>query len=91
MQFWDTIEYKNFSPRILTSLSVLGEYRKSVQVHMENTAKLGLFAVHNIVSEYTETIYACMEKTPRDTKLSFNNNMNLNFLRFFLSTLYGMD
>jgi hypothetical protein len=69
MQLWDIIEYKNFTPRILPSLSVLGEYRESVQVHMENTANLGLFAVHKIVSKYAETIYAYMEKTPRDTKL----------------------
>ncbi len=36
---------------------------------MENMANLGLFAVHKIVSEYAERIYAYMEKTPRDTKL----------------------
>jgi hypothetical protein len=34
-----------------------------------NTASLGLFAVHKIVSESAERIYAYMEKTPRDTKL----------------------
>jgi hypothetical protein len=36
---------------------------------MESTANLGLFAVHKIVSEYAERIYAYMEKTPRATKL----------------------
>ncbi len=36
---------------------------------MENTANLGLFAVHKVVSEYAERIYAYMEKTPRDKKL----------------------
>ncbi len=80
MQFWDTIEYKNFSLRILTSLSVLGEYRESVQVHMENKANLGLFAVHKIVSKYAETIYAYMHgedaKRHKTVNISFNNNMN---------------
>ncbi len=68
MQFWDTIEYKNLSSRILTSLSVLGEYRESVQV-FKIMANLRLFAVNKIVSKYAETIYAYMEKAPRDTKL----------------------
>jgi hypothetical protein len=36
---------------------------------MENTANLGLFAVHEIVSKYAERIIAYMEKTPRNTKL----------------------
>jgi len=36
---------------------------------MENTTNLGFFAVHNIISEYAERIYAYMEKTARDTKL----------------------
>jgi len=30
---------------------------------MENTANVGLFAVHRIVSKYAERIYAYMEKT----------------------------
>ena len=66
---------------------------ESVQAYKKNMANLGLFAVHKIVSEYTERIYAYMEKTPRDktVNISFNNNMNFIFLRFFLSTLYGMD
>jgi len=39
---------------------------------MENTADLGLFAVHRYVSEYAERIYAHMERTPRDTKLGLS-------------------
>ncbi len=38
-------------------------------MYMESTANLGLFALHKIVSEYAERIYAYMEKTPRATKL----------------------
>jgi hypothetical protein len=34
---------------------------------MENTANVGLFAVHRIVSEYAERIYAYMDKTQRDS------------------------
>ncbi len=33
---------------------------------MENTANVGLFAVHRIFSKYAERIYAYMEKTQRD-------------------------
>jgi hypothetical protein len=36
---------------------------------MENTASLGLLAVHKSVSKYAERIYAYMEKTQRDTEL----------------------
>jgi hypothetical protein len=35
----------------------------------EEYANLGFFAVHKIVPEYAERIYANMEKTPRDTIL----------------------
>jgi hypothetical protein len=42
---------------------------EGVKAPMENTGNLWLFAVHKIVSEYAERIYAYMEKTPRDTKL----------------------
>ncbi len=59
---------------------------------MENTAKLGLFAVHKIVSEYAERLYAYMEKKPRATKLCISQLIIiqiLKFFRFLLSTLYG--
>jgi hypothetical protein len=40
---------------------------------MENIANLGcLFAVHKLISEYVERIYAYMEKTQRDTKLGIS-------------------
>jgi hypothetical protein len=42
-------------------LSVYGEY-----------GNLGLFAVHRVVSEYAERIYAHMERTPRDKKLGIS-------------------
>jgi hypothetical protein len=35
---------------------------------MKSAANLGLFAVHKIVSEYAERMYAYMEKTPRATR-----------------------
>jgi hypothetical protein len=52
------------------------EYRESIIAYMDNKMNLGLFAVHKIVLEYAERIYAYMEKTPIDTKLwyiSVNN------------------
>ncbi len=45
---------------------------ESVEVYMENTANLGLFAVHKVFSEYAERIYAHMERAPRDTKLEIS-------------------
>ncbi len=87
------IEYENFSLRILTSLHLFGEHKG--KVYKENTENLGLFEVHKILSEYTERISAYMEKTPRDTNcvqhILVNNNTNFDFLRFFLSTIYGME
>ncbi len=72
-------------------------------MYMEKTANVGLFAVHRIVSEYAERIYAHMEKTQRDSwrirrirqenkivYISVNNKTNFNLLKIFLSTLYGM-
>jgi hypothetical protein len=44
-------------------------FHSSFKAYMEYTANLGLFAVHKVVSEYAERIYAHMERTPRDTKL----------------------
>jgi hypothetical protein len=61
---------------------------------MDNSVNLGLFAVHKIVSEYEERIYAYIEKTPRDTKLCRSQLriiQNLKILRFFLSALYEMN
>jgi hypothetical protein len=55
---------------------------------MVNTANLGLFAVHKFVSEYAERLYVYMEKTPRSQLIIIQI---LIFLRFLLSTLYGMD
>jgi hypothetical protein len=58
---------------------------------MENTVNLRLFAVHKIVLEYAERIYAYIGKTPRDTKLCVSQLIIiqiLNFSRFFLTTLY---
>jgi hypothetical protein len=52
---------------------------------MENTANLGLRAIHKIVSEYTERIYAYIEKTQRYTKLRISRYLNNgNFDSFFL-------
>jgi hypothetical protein len=45
---------------------------ESVKAYMENTANLGLFAVHKVVSEYAERIYAHMERMPRETKLEIS-------------------
>jgi hypothetical protein len=45
---------------------------ESVEANMENTVNLGLFAVHRVVSEYAERIYAHIERTPRDTKLGIS-------------------
>jgi hypothetical protein len=42
-------------------LSVYGEY-----------GKFRVVAVHKVVSEYAERIYAHMERTPRDTKLGIS-------------------
>ncbi len=42
---------------------------------MENTANLGLFAEHKIVSEIAERIYAYMGKTRRRTKLRFSRKI----------------
>ena len=67
---------------------------ESVQAYKKNMANLGLFAVHKIVSEYAERIYAYMEKTPRATKQCISRLIIiriLNFFRFLLSTLYRMD
>jgi hypothetical protein len=61
---------------------------------MESAANLGLFAVHKIVSEYAERIYAYMEKTPRVTKLCISRLIIIRikiFFRFLVSTLYRMD
>jgi hypothetical protein len=38
------------------------------KAYIENTANLGLFAVHKVVSEYADKIYAQMERMPRDKK-----------------------
>jgi len=54
---------------------------------MENTANVGLFAVHRIVSKYAERIYTYIEKAQRDSwhreyakiHISGNNNTNFNF------------
>ncbi len=48
-------------------LSVYRECAESIQVYMEYTANVGLFAVHRIFSKYAERIYAYMEKTQRDS------------------------
>jgi hypothetical protein len=66
---------------------------ESVYSYMEKTYNLELFAVHKIVSEYAERIYIHREvvKRHKTVFISFNNNMNFKFFRFFLSTLYGMD
>jgi hypothetical protein len=46
----------------------LSDYREcaeSIEAYMANTTNVGLFAVHRIVSEYAERIYAFMEKMQR--------------------------
>jgi hypothetical protein len=51
---------------------------------MENTAKLGLFAVHKIVSEYggkNLCIHGEDAKRHKTLNISFNNNMNFNFFK----------
>ncbi len=61
----------NISFRVFFILSVYSENTlKSVSAFTENTANLWLFAVKKIVSEYSERIYAYIEKTPRDTKVN---------------------
>ncbi len=46
---------------------------------MESAVNLGLFAVHKIVSEYAERIYAHGEdaKSNKTVYISVNNNKNL--------------
>jgi molecular chaperone GrpE (heat shock protein) len=61
---------------------------------MENTANLGLFALHKIVSEYAKRIYADMKKTQRDTELRTSRLIMAqpeNFLRSFLFIQDGLD
>ncbi len=61
---------------------------------MENTAKLGLFAVHNIISEYTVRIYVYMEKTQRDTEPRISRLIAAQYEIFFRSLLFnqgGLD
>jgi hypothetical protein len=53
----------------LCVLLLLYAYSENAGKVFKRTANLGLFAVHKIVSEYAERIYAYMEKTPRATKL----------------------
>jgi hypothetical protein len=48
-------------------LSVHSECDECIYAYMENTANLGLFAVHRIFSKYAERIYAYMDKTQRDS------------------------
>ncbi len=47
------------------------QYVESVKACIENTANLGLFAVHKVVSEYAERIYAHMERTPETQNRRF--------------------
>ncbi len=49
------------------SLSVHRECEECIYAYMENTANVGLLAVHRNFSEYAERIYAYMEKTQRDS------------------------
>jgi hypothetical protein len=58
--------------RVFFILSAYSENTWKVFKYMENTSNLGLFAVHKVVSEYAERIYAHMERTPRDTKLGIS-------------------
>jgi hypothetical protein len=52
---------------------ILSAYSENTwKAFMENTANLGLFAVHKVVSEYAERIFAHMERTPRDTHLGIS-------------------
>jgi hypothetical protein len=58
---------------------------------MENTAKLGLFAVHKIVSEYAKRIYGHMEKRHKTGELSGNNGQTWNIFRSLLFIQDGLD
>jgi hypothetical protein len=59
--------------------------------YTESTLNLGLFAVHKIVLEYVERIYAYMNaKRHKTMYISVNNNTIIKFFRFFLFLLYGM-
>jgi hypothetical protein len=52
---------------------------------MESTANLGLFAVHTIVSEYEERIYARKWRRRQEPQNSVYNKTNFNF---FLDSFY---
>jgi hypothetical protein len=73
---------------------------------MENTANVGLFAVHRIFSKYAERIYAYMEKTKetlgvfslyakrhKSAYISVNNNTNFKkiYSLSIYTTVYGID
>jgi hypothetical protein len=67
---------------------------ESVLAYMENTANLGLFVVHKVVSEYAERIYAPIEKSPRYTKLGISYLIMVRHEKYFrslLSTQNGLD
>jgi len=56
-------------------LRVFRDYRESVKAYIDNTMNLGLFAVHKIVLEYAERIYAYMDaKRHKTMHVSVNNN-----------------
>jgi hypothetical protein len=64
-------------------------------VNMENTANVGLFAVHRIFFKYAERIYAYVEKTQRDSKLSKRHksayisvNNDTNFKQTYILSIY---
>jgi hypothetical protein len=54
---------------------------------MGNTANLGLFVVHKIISKYTERIFTYMEKTQRDTKVRISRLMMVQH-EFFLDSYF---
>jgi hypothetical protein len=54
---------------------------------MENTANLGLFAVHKIVSEYAERLYALHGENAKRHKTVYISVNNLNLKFFHITSL----
>jgi len=72
-------------------LTVYGEYDTGTQNRLRIHGKY-----LNVFGEYAERIYAYMENSPNTQRdinvdISVDNNTNFKFLRFFLSTLYGLS
>ncbi len=57
-----TSAYSENTPKVF---NVCGEYVESIEAYMTNTTKLGLFAVHKILSKQAENIYTYSENAQK--------------------------